>query len=152
MKTLINKQNPEIRITAPDITLENHCYCIWTDDGYCVIEFWEKDWTFVEEEPKRKQSPALKKIMDNLSEEKLSKTRVEMKLEDAAEPLDLEKELGNRVKSLEPYFEALDNYCTEKIMSLCDGTKVKPSLDIVDITDCIIDVARHFYELGKNSK
>ena len=64
----------------------------------------------------------------------------------------LEKEFENRIKSLEPYFESLDNYCTEKIMSLCDGTKVKSSLDIVDITDCIIDVARHFYELGLNSR
>ena len=45
-----------------------------------------------------------------------------------------------------------DNYCTEKIMSLCDGIKVKPSLDIVDITDCIIDVAKHFYELGLRRK
>lgn len=50
MKTLINKKNPQIRITAPDITLENHCYYIWTDDGDCIIEFWEKDWTLVEEE------------------------------------------------------------------------------------------------------
>lgn len=130
MKTLINKTNPEIMITAPDITLENHCYYIWTDDGDCIIEFWEKDWTLVEEEPvkeeicskcvhhrkdddcyyphggmkrrinengvcectgfcekeqeepKRKQSPTLKKIMDNLTEEKLAKTRAEMKTEE----------------------------------------------------------------------
>ena len=42
-------------------------------------------------QPKRRQSPALKKIVDNLTEEKLAKTRAEMKLEDAAEPVDLEK-------------------------------------------------------------
>jgi len=53
MKTLINKANPQIRITAPEITLENHCYYIWTDDGDCIIEFWEKDWTLVEEEPEK---------------------------------------------------------------------------------------------------
>lgn len=51
MKTLVNKNNPAIRITAPEITLENHCYYIWTDDGDCIIEFWEKDWTLIEEEP-----------------------------------------------------------------------------------------------------
>lgn len=61
MKTLINKANPEIRITAPDITLENHCYYIWTDDGDCIIEFWEKDWTLVEKKPVDLKKLALEK-------------------------------------------------------------------------------------------
>ena len=151
MKILVNKQNPEIRITAPEI--EEHeeeqmylipvsDYCIpmciddWAlveeepvkeeicskcvyhkkDDGYCynpyggmkrrinengVYEctaFWERE----QEEPKRKQSPALKKIMDNMTEEKLSKTRAEMKLEDAAEPVDLDlvKKIISTYKSI----------------------------------------------------
>ncbi len=49
MKTLVNKNNPQIRITAPEITLENHCY--YLDDGD-YFEFLERDWTLVEEEPK----------------------------------------------------------------------------------------------------
>ena len=132
MKTLINKANPEIRITAPDGIVKNrtNCWAIWSEGNRLMLL--DKDnWTLVEEEQKephytkrnalfdkcvencdpvvmknvsdeidemlekeqktkRKQSPALKKIVDNLSEEKLAKTRAEMKTVET-EPVDLEK-------------------------------------------------------------
>lgn len=189
MKTLINRANPAIRISAPEITTahppvsnEGYVYWIpainqiydpidWTlveeepvkkeicskcvyhkkDDGYCynpnggmkrrinengVYEctaFWERE----QEESKRKQSPALKKIIDNLTEEKLAKTRAEMKLEDAAEPLDLEKEV-------EMEWESFNKHIAEYSEELEDVVWLN--------WNSFVNVATHFYELGLNAR
>ena len=49
MKTLVNKANPQIRITAPEIKIEELPH-----DYYAF--FSKKDWTLVEEEPACKES------------------------------------------------------------------------------------------------
>lgn len=51
MKTLVNKDNPQIRITAPEIEVheEEDMYFIPVSD-YC-IPMCISDWTLVEEEP-----------------------------------------------------------------------------------------------------
>jgi len=73
MKILINKRNPQIRITAPEIKFEEieelpieeieelpHDYCAF---------FSKKDWTLVEEEPEKHTS----KYLPDYDIEKMSK-------------------------------------------------------------------------------
>ena len=52
MKTLINKQNPEIRITAPEIVLTVDKEEYWIAEiPQRLRTYLAKDWTLVEEEP-----------------------------------------------------------------------------------------------------
>lgn len=58
MKTLVNKNNPEIRITAPEITIahppiSNEGYVYWIP---AINEIYNPiDWTLVEEEPVKEE-------------------------------------------------------------------------------------------------
>lgn len=53
MKTLINKQNPEFRITAPEIEpygeFDREFYILADKDFHYLFKM--EDWTLVEEEP-----------------------------------------------------------------------------------------------------
>lgn len=55
MKTLINKHNPEIRITAPEEAVKERpsCWAIWPEGykGYRSLLLDKDNWTLVEEEP-----------------------------------------------------------------------------------------------------
>lgn len=55
MKTLVNKANPQIRITAPEEAVKERpsCWAIWPEGykGYRSLLLDKDNWTLVEEEP-----------------------------------------------------------------------------------------------------
>ena len=51
MKTLINKQNPAIRITAPEIESYREFYTLSDKDFHYLFKM--EDWVLVEEEPEK---------------------------------------------------------------------------------------------------
>lgn len=52
MKTLVNKANPQIRITAPEIRKNDGAFFIVeSSTGYTLWGLMERNWTLVEEEP-----------------------------------------------------------------------------------------------------
>lgn len=54
MKTLVNKRNSQVKITAPDGMVKNrtNCWAIWSEGDRLMLL--DKDnWTLVEEEPKK---------------------------------------------------------------------------------------------------
>lgn len=72
MKTLINKANPAIRITAPDIEIKSTAqYGRYFRVPRLLDYFWETCWTLVDEEPtedwkeKRKEECPFRQIFDN---------------------------------------------------------------------------------------
>ena len=76
MKTLINKTNPAIRITAPKI-IETSLYYVLdfaNDDNACETDLFKDDWTLVEEEPcKCVESDYDKGYRDGKRREKIQK-------------------------------------------------------------------------------
>lgn len=80
MKTLINKANPAIRITAPEITTEaapynNHQYVYWIP---AINEMYNPiDWTLVEGEQTEGIKGNLEEIPSNVDIEKEYKEYVE---------------------------------------------------------------------------
>ena len=56
MKTLVNKTNPEIRITAPEIELDSEglCYII-PQGGGDYLAMWKCYWTLVEEDTNKRE-------------------------------------------------------------------------------------------------
>lgn len=133
MKTLVNKANPAIRITAPDITLENHCYYIWTDDGDCIIEFWERDWTLVEEEPEFEH-----RRKDTIYFLETAKTHY-------VDISELEKCI-EWLKGLNSPVEADPVDLKNEAVAFCfdNGINTTPYQ--------ATRIAHHFYELGRNTK
>lgn len=65
MKTLVNKNNPGLRITAPEIIEEEEYYTL---DGENV--FLKDNWTLVEEEPAEGIKGNLEEIPSNVGLEK----------------------------------------------------------------------------------
>lgn len=141
MATLINKTNPAIRITAPEITTEdapynNHPYVYWIP---AINEMYNPiDWTLVEEEPensekqKKPNSELLKEFNKGFWQALMwgkegyeispnGKVRA-LNQNEIDEPVDLEKELQ----------AFLCNYDYE-----------------FDDDAIAYDIARHFYELGR---
>ncbi len=91
MKTLINKNNPHLRITAPEIKVN-----IDTQTFYIGEEMFDmEDWTLVVEEPKKQTSKYLKEPdYDNYDKQvvkKMSEELAKIITDQIVEPLDLEK-------------------------------------------------------------
>ena len=52
MKTLVNKRNPQIRITAPEFKISGTGRYYIPVKRYCTLTWLPENWTLVEEEPK----------------------------------------------------------------------------------------------------
>lgn len=71
MKTLVNKQNPQIRITAPEIFKDRMFYIFKCKDGYGnKLSLSEDQWTLVEEKPLEGIKGNLEEIPSNVGLEK----------------------------------------------------------------------------------
>ena len=151
MKILINKVNPQIRITAPEIRkvqdspLFEPYYTIKEGDSVevCLSEHY---WTLIEEEENISWADRLKERLSKMSQEEIDKAFEEMggdndespTLEEylkaayhspiETEPVDLEKEADFEDEWKTYYDSHLYNRCP------------MPSKR---------EIARHFYELGK---
>lgn len=75
MKTLVNKHNPQIRITSPEI-VEVEQYQYYTTDGENV--YLKKNWTLVEEEENISWADRLKERLSKMSQEEIDKAFEEM--------------------------------------------------------------------------
>jgi len=81
MKALVNKHNHQIRITAPEITIEdapynNHQYVYWIP---AINQIYNPiDWTLVEEEENISWADRLKERLSKMSQEEIDKAFEEM--------------------------------------------------------------------------
>lgn len=150
MKTLVNKNNPAIRITAPEIEVhEEERIFLISGGNYCNMD----DWILVEEEPTEGIKGNLEEIPSNVSidEEPEKQTSVYFKKPDydkqvvkkmseelakiitdqIAEPVDLEKEIDSFLSEVgAPFY-------------WCDESEQRDWCSVI---------ARHFYELGLNAR
>lgn len=127
MKTLINRTNPAIRITAPKI-IETSLYYVLdfaNDDNACETDLFKDDWTLVEEEPKHTEVWVEGRTIFE---------------QDAKKPeIDLEKEV--------------ERFCLEydsrKEVWFDMTPRDKKMLSIPTWSNFAADIAHHFYELGR---
>ena len=100
MKTLINKTNPQIRITAPEIESYRDFYTLQDKDFHYLFKM--EDWTLVEEEPEKQTSEYFKKPnYDKQVVKKMSEELAKIITDQIAEPVDIEKILELLEKHLE---------------------------------------------------
>ena len=141
MKTLVNKHNPKIRITAPKI-IETSLYYVLdfaNDDNACETDLFKDDWTLVEEEENISWADRLKERLSKMSQEEIDKAFEEMGGDNDESPTLEEYLIAAYHSPIETEPVNLEN----EAVAFCfdNGINVTPYQ--------ATRIAHYFYELGR---
>lgn len=80
MKTLVYKENPQIKISAPEVEIADGgaTYCIRQDDGEIILCGSAKQWTLIDDEENISFADRLKERLSKMSQEEIDKAFEEM--------------------------------------------------------------------------
>ena len=135
MKTLVNKNNPQIRITAPEIESYREFYTLQDKDFHYLFKM--EDWTLVEEEPEGwNKADCVKEIPFSLIYEEFAE---HWRLGKAVEPGDYYIPISRLRWGIKGNLEEVpSNVDLEKMVEFnCIGKKVK--MTIRELIDYYID-------------